>query len=83
MKEEMVNHPSHYNHGKLECIDIMEDVFGIDETKAFCKLNAFKYLVRAELKGKEVEDIDKALWYLNKHQELAKKQNVERIIDNV
>ena len=52
MAVENVNHPSHYNHGKLECIDIMEDVFGIDETKAFCKLNAFKYLVRAELKGK-------------------------------
>ena len=61
----------------------MEDVFGIDETRAFCKLNAFKYLVRAELKGSEVEDIDKALWYLNKHQELVKKQSVERIIDNV
>ena len=29
MKEERVDHPSHYNHGKLECIDIMEDVFGI------------------------------------------------------
>ena len=83
MKEERVNHPSHYNHGKLECIDIMEDVFGIDETKAFCKLNAFKYLVRAELKGKEVEDIDKAVWYLNKHQELVKKQSAERIINNV
>ena len=83
MAAENVNHPSHYNHGKLECIDIMEDVFGIDETKAFCKLNAFKYLVRAELKGSEVEDIDKALWYLNKHQELVKKQSVERIIDNV
>lgn len=83
MKEERVNHPSHYNHGKLECIDIMEDVFGIDETRAFCKLNAFKYLVRAELKGSEFEDIDKALWYLNKHQELIKKQSVERIIDNV
>jgi hypothetical protein len=61
----------------------MEDVFGIDETRAFCKLNAFKYLVRAELKGSEVEDIDKALWYLNKHQELVNKQSVERIIDNV
>lgn len=36
MAVENVNHPSHYNHGKLECIDIMEDVFGIDETKAFC-----------------------------------------------
>ena len=83
MMEENVNHPSHYNHGKLECIDIMEDVFGIDETKAFCKLNAFKYIVRAELKGNEVEDIDKALWYLNKHQELIKRQCAERIIDNV
>lgn len=83
MSTDNVNHPSHYNRGKLECIDIMEDVFGIDETKAFCKLNAFKYLVRAELKGKEVEDIDKAVWYLNKHQELVKKQSAERIINNV
>ena len=83
MAAENVNHPSHYNHGKLECIDIMEDVFGIDETKAFCKLNAFKYLVRAELKGNESEDIDKALWYLEKHQELAKKQEAEQIINNV
>lgn len=83
MSTDNVNHPSHYNRGKLECIDIMEDVFGIDETRAFCKLNAFKYLVRAELKGSEVEDIDKALWYLNKHQELVNKQSVERIIDNV
>lgn len=83
MAAENVNHPSHYNHGKLECIDIMEDVFGIDETKAFCKLNAFKYLVRAELKGNESEDIDKALWYLEKHQELAKRQETEQIMNNV
>lgn len=83
MAVENVNHPSHYNHGKLECIDIMEDVFGIDETKAFCKLNAFKYLVRAELKGNEPEDIDKALWYLEKHQELARKQETEQIINDV
>lgn len=81
MAAENVNHPSHYNHGKLECIDIMEDVFGIDETKAFCKLNAFKYLVRAELKGKEAEDIDKAIWYLQKHQELVRKQEAEQFID--
>jgi hypothetical protein len=83
MAAENVNHPSHYNHGRLECIDIMEDVFGIDETKAFCKLNAFKYLVRAELKGNESEDIDKALWYLEKHQELAKRQETEQIMNNV
>lgn len=83
MAVENVNHPSHYNHGKLECIDIMEDVFGIEETKAFCKLNAFKYLVRAELKGNEPEDIDKALWYLEKHQELARKQETEQIMNNV
>ena len=83
MAAENVNHPSHYNHGRLECIDIMEEVFGIDETKAFCKLNAFKYLVRAELKGNEPEDIDKALWYLEKHQELAKRHETEQIMNNV
>ena len=83
MEKENVNHPIHYCRGNLECIDVMESVFGIKETKAFCKLNAFKYLFRAEMKSNEIEDIDKAIWYLKKHQEYAKKQENNKIIDNV
>lgn len=67
--KEEVNHPTRYNSSKYECIDVMADVFGKEETAAFCKLNAFKYIWREKHKG-GVEDIDKAIWYLNKYKEL-------------
>lgn len=67
---EMVNHPAHYNDGKIECIDAMIDAFGNNEVMSFCKINAFKYIWRAEHKG-GVKDIKKAAWYLNKYIELA------------
>lgn len=68
----MVEHPTHYNAGNFECIDMMENIFGKGEVMAFCKLNAFKYLWRAKMKGKEAEDIAKASWYLKKYTELSK-----------
>ena len=67
---EMVNHPAHYNDGRIECIDAMIDAFGNNEVMSFCKINAFKYIWRAEHKG-GVKDIEKAAWYLNKYIELA------------
>ena len=67
---EEVNHPDRYASGKFECIDVMLDVFGADAVKHFCILNAFKYLWRAEKKN-GVEDIKKAVWYLNKYIELG------------
>lgn len=66
---DMVNHPSHYATGKFECIDVMLETQGIEATKAFCKLNAFKYLYRADKKN-GLQDIKKAIWYLNKLVEL-------------
>lgn len=67
---EMVNHPAHYNDGRIECIDAMIDAFGNNEVMSFCKINSFKYIWRAEHKG-GVKDIEKAAWYLNKYIELA------------
>ena len=64
-KASAVNHPSHYS-GKIECIEAMESAFSKEEVKAFCKLNAFKYIWRACKKGGE-QDIDKAAWYLNRY----------------
>ena len=67
---EGINHPARYKSGKFECIDIMIDVFGTDAVKNFCILNAFKYIWRSEKKN-GIEDIKKAVWYLNKYIEIS------------
>lgn len=64
-----VNHPSHYNQGGVECIDAMVAAFGKEAVENFCLLNAFKYVWRNRDKN-GFEDIDKAIWYLNKVKEL-------------
>lgn len=69
MSTEKVDHPDHYKTGSLECIEVMVQVFGVEVTANFCRLNAFKYLWRSNLKG-GVEDIQKAAWYLRKYLEL-------------
>lgn len=66
---EQVNHPAHYQGNGIECIDAMMAAFGAVEVASFCKLNAFKYIWRSDNKGKRVEDINKAIWYLNKFKE--------------
>ena len=68
---EQVNHPSHYQGNGIECIDAMIAAFGPFEVASFCKFNAFKYIWRCLDKGKTVEDIDKAIWYLNKYKDLV------------
>lgn len=65
---DMVNHPSHYA-GKFECIDVMLETQGIFAVRAFCLCNAFKYLYRHNKKN-GLEDIKKAIWYLEKVVEL-------------
>lgn len=64
-----VTHPSHYTQGNIQCIDAMESAFGKEEVGTWCKLNAFKYIWREEHKN-GLQDIDKAIWYLNKYKEL-------------
>lgn len=67
---ENVNHPKHYNReGGMECIDEMVLIFGVEEAKIFCKLNAWKYRYRAADKNGE-EDLKKSDWYLKKYKEL-------------
>lgn len=65
-----VNHPSHYETGKFECIDVMTETQGRDAVYEFCVCNAFKYLYRHRRKN-NAEDIKKAIWYLNKALELS------------
>lgn len=86
-----VNHPSHYETGKYECIDVMIETQGIEAVKNFCICNAFKYLYRQENKN-GVEDVRKAKWYLDKYLELVESdkeklkksfENLERSIENI
>ena len=62
---DMVNHPQHYTQGGIECIDAMKSAFGADELAVYCKIAAFKYIWRCELKNGS-EDVKKAIWYLQK-----------------
>jgi hypothetical protein len=66
-----VNHPDHYNShpSGVECIEITEHM-------NFCLGNAVKYIWRASLKGKEVEDLRKARWYISR--EIARIMNEKR-----
>lgn len=57
-----VNHPAHYNQGKIEVIEFLEDQF-MDRPHEW---NAVKYIARAQHKGQEVEDLEKAIWYLQR-----------------
>ncbi len=73
---EMVNHPLHYNQDKFECIDVMQEVFGIQAVQNFCLCNAFKYLYRCASKhSSPLEDVKKADWYINKFIELEEQEN--------
>ena len=69
---EEVNHPQHYNNYDVEVIDMMEKIFGREETAIFCKLNAFKYRMRAGTKPNQSaeKDLAKEQWYLRKKNEL-------------
>ena len=66
-----VNHPSHYTHGSIECIDVMTVAFGKESVAEFCLANSLKYIFRCKHKGSQVTDVKKAIWYLNKWLELV------------
>ena len=68
-EEDVVNHPSHYETGKFESIDVMVETQGVEAVQDFCICNAFKYIYRHKFKN-GVEDIRKAKWYIDKYLEL-------------
>ena len=64
-----VNHPKHYTShpSGVECIEVTEHF-------NFNKGNAIKYIWRSSDKGKEVEDLRKARWYIDRE--------IARILNN-
>lgn len=61
-KGDPVNHPKHYTHGRIETIDVIEDW-----KMPFHPGNAIKYIARHLHKGHAKQDIEKAIWYLNRY----------------
>ena len=61
--KDTVNHPSHYTDGKIEVIEYIED-----KKLNYNLGNAVKYISRAGKKDptKKIEDLKKAVWYLNR-----------------
>lgn len=62
-----VNHPDHYKVGGIETIDFIEA-----KQLNYHLGNVVKYVTRANYKGKRLEDLQKALWYLNREIERSK-----------
>ena len=61
-KNDIIKKPAHYNFGKYEVIAVIED-WGV----GYHLGNVVKYVARAPHKGEELQDLKKALWYLQRH----------------
>lgn len=62
--KEAVDHPEHYNQGKYEVIDVIEDW-----KLNFSLGNVIAYVARCEYKNNKKEDLEKAIWYLERELE--------------
>ena len=57
---DLVNNPPHYNNGDIECLDAIEAMLTPEEFRGYCKGNAMKYIWRSELKGANIQDLEKS-----------------------
>ena len=73
--EDVVNNPDHYNTGSIECIDAIQESMSSVAFKGYLKGNCIKYLWRYDYKGKQVQDLQKAGWYLNKLTKMVTEEN--------
>jgi hypothetical protein len=63
-----VNNPKHYNShpSGIQAIQVTEHM-------NFCLGNAVKYILRCDYKNNAIEDLEKAVWYINREIERRKK----------
>jgi len=69
-----VNHPSHYTTGKYEVIDVIEDW-----RVCYHLGNVIKYIARHQHKGRPIEDLKKAEWYLKRLVEFQNRYKYEHL----
>ena len=63
LRDDEVNNPSHYNKGKVECIEAIEAMLTPEEYLGYLRGNSFKYRWRFRYKKKPHSDLLKAQWY--------------------
>ena len=63
---DVVNSPSHYKSGGIEAIEGIEASMEPEAYAGYLKGNIMKYMWRYERKGKPIEDLKKARWYLDR-----------------
>ena len=61
LSTDLINHPPHYTHGKIEPIDVIADW-----KLGFCDGSALKYIARWRHKGDGLNDLKKARWYIDR-----------------
>ncbi len=71
---DLINHPPHYtaHPSGIECIQVTEHM-------GFNLGNAIKYIWRADLKFNALEDLKKAVWYINREIERREKSEASKL----
>ncbi len=74
--EDVVNHPSHY---EAESVQITLQPIDLCEQCGFLMGNALKYMFRYQHKGKPIEDLKKARFYLKRYQTALTKPGLNTV----
>jgi hypothetical protein len=61
-----INHPSHYNKGKMETIELIRNAMSSTEFEGYLQGNIIKYISRYRYKNSPLEDVKKAEWYIKR-----------------
>lgn len=76
MEKEMVNHPKHYGGDTTyECIKVLKAWMSKEEYEGFLRGNSLKYLCRVGNKDEDIQELNKAKWYLEKLIESKNEKN--------
>jgi hypothetical protein len=74
MEKDMVNHPTHYSRGGIECFDVIREFYGEQVLEGFFLGNALKYIMRCRLKENYIQDLKKARFYIDEILKIKEKE---------
>ena len=70
----LMTQTTQYNDKGIECIEAIEAALTPEEYRGYLRGQVMKYTWRCNYKGKRLEDLQKARWYLNRYIELLEKE---------
>ena len=75
IKDDPVNNPDHYTTGGIDTIDYIKAKLIDEELAGYLKGSVIKYISRSKYKDNEIQDLQKAFYYLNDLCMLVDKKN--------